>query len=155
MSVEADKAYTFRSYVPNDVNFIQSSWGISYFEGTPGHKQLSPEEFHKYHRPIRERALANPNVAAIICQAKNDPDHIIGWILVEKPPETPFMLCHYIYVKSTFHGEGIARELVKIALPIRPVLFTHQTQKSKRIMKENWKAKKNEFDRWFNVPHIV
>ncbi len=153
MSSEA--AYTFRPYLPTDIPFIHSSWGASYFEGVRGHKQLNEVEFHSHHRPIREKALNNPNCAAIVCCSKNDPDHIIGWILVEKPNESPYIVLHYLYIKNTFQREGIGKELLKAALPIRPVLYTHATDKSKRIMKENWKANRADFDRFFPTPHLI
>lgn len=147
--------YAFRPYVQDDLNFIQSSWGVSYYDGVNGHHQLSPDEFHAYHRPIRDRILSNPNVAIIICHASNDPNHIIGWIVVEKPTRGNYLLCHYVYTKATFAGNGIANELIKMALPIRPVLFTHSTIKSKRIIKENWKSGKNSYSRWHQCPMLV
>ena len=156
MSTEvANLPYSFRPYVPDDVNFIHSSWGSSYHDGVNGHHQLTPDEFHAYHRPIRDRVLSNPNSAAIVCHNKSDPDHIIGWILVEKPARGNYIKCHYVYVKSTFGGEGIATELMKMALPIRPVLYTHLTLKARRIMKENWKANKNTYERFHACHHLV
>lgn len=152
MSPEA--VYEFRPYVSDDIPFIHSSWGTSYYEGGNGHKQLSPEEFHSYHRPIRERVLSNPNCTAIVCSNKDDPSHIIGWILVEK--SSPYFLkCHFLYVKATFQGNKIARELVKRGLPQRPVLYTHSTMKLRRIIKDNWRAEKNEFERFLFTPHLV
>lgn len=152
MDVEA--AYIFRPYTTDDIPFILSSWGSSYFEGTSGHKQLQPDEFHHYHRPIRDRVLSNPNATAIVCVSKDDPSTILGWILVEKNQD-PFIRLHYLYVKGSLQGEGLGNKLLKIALPIRPVIYTHSTQKARRIMKENWKSGKNEYERWFFCPHLI
>lgn len=156
MELAADtQLFAFRPYVQDDVPFIHSSWGTSYMEGANGHHQLTPDEFHAYHRPIRDRALSNPNCAAIICHATNDFAHIIGWILVEKPSRGSYLKLHYLYTKASFSGHGIATELIKMALPIRPVLYTHATIKARRIIKENWKANKNSFQRWIFCPHLV
>lgn len=154
MSNEA-ALYTFRPYDPSDLNFINSSWGNSYYEGLNGHKQLDAEEFHSYHRPIRERTLAKSNVTAIVCAAANDSSTILGWILVEKPVASPYMKLHFLYVKAALKGHGIARELVKMALPTRPIIYTHSTAKARSIIRENWKANKNEFDRWFYCAHLI
>lgn len=154
MSSEAD-LYRFRPYQPDDVAFIQSSWGHSYYEGGAGHQQLTPQDFHSYHRPIREKALNNPNVAAIVCVTRDAPETILGWILVEKPNQSPYIMLHYLYVKAAVQREGIGSELMKMALPIRPVLYTHSTIKARRIVKENWKAQKNTYDRFHFTPHFV
>lgn len=153
--MDQEAEYSFRPYIQEDIPFIQSSWGISYYAGGRGHQQLDPDEFHKYHRPIRERALSNPNCAAIICVAKSDPSLIIAWILVEKPLDAPYLKLHYIYTKGAFMGQGIASELLNKALPIRPVLYTHRTQKAQRIIKENWKSGKQKYQRFIHAPHLV
>ena len=152
---ESVDLYEFRSYVPDDIPFIQSSWGNSYYVGVSGHQQLSPEEFHSYHRPIRERALSKPNIAAIVCHAKADPSTILGWILVEKPNDLPYLTLHYLYVKASVQGNHLGSELVRMALPIRPILYTHSTTKARRIIKENWKANKEDYARWLFCPHLI
>lgn len=149
------KLYTFRPYQASDIPFIQSSWATSYYEGVNGHKQFPTDEFHKSHRPIREKILSNPEATAIICSNIEDNDHIIGWILVEKPKNIPAIKLHYIYVKNAFQGLGIGLELIKMAIPIRPVLYTHCTSRSRKIMKNNWKQGRNDFDRWFLCPHLL
>jgi len=104
VSTNAD-LYIFRPYTPDDVNFINNSWGNSYYEGSNGHKQLDATEFHAYHRPIRDRALANPNCAAIICASKEDETTILGWILVEKPKDSPYLKLHFLYVKAALKDQ--------------------------------------------------
>ena len=153
MSTNAD-LFIFRPYTPDDVNFITNSWGISYLEGTAGHKQLTPDEFHHYHRPIRDKVMGNPNATAIVCASKEDPTTILGWILVEKNQD-PYIRLHYLYTKATFQGEGIATRLMQMALPIRPVIYTHSTSKARRIMKENWKSGREDYSRFFFCPHLV
>ena len=149
-----DSPYLFRPYNDSDVAFIHSSWGMSYYQGGQGHAQVQPDEFHQYHRPIRDRVLSNPNATAIVCVSKEDPSTILGWILVEKNQD-PYMRLHYLYVKGSLQGEGLGRKLMEMALPVRPVIYTHSTQKARRIMKENWKANKNEYDRFFFCPHLI
>lgn len=148
MSVEAE--LTFRSFNADDINFIQSSWGSSYYKGNYGNRSLSPEDFHAYHRPIRERFLyARPNATIIVCSSPEDPGLIIGWIAVERCPSA--LILQYLYVKSAFKGEGIGALLIKRALPGSPVLYTHMTDQASRIMAKKYDA----FKQFRYVPHLV
>lgn len=110
---------------------------------------MSPEEFHAFHRPLRDRFFAKPNTTVIVCSAANDPWHIVGWIAVEVLPRA-FVL-QYIYVKSAFKGEGIARDLIKRAIPSSPVFYTHITERAARIMA----AKTKDLSGFRHIPHLV
>lgn len=125
------------------------SWGRSYYSGTRSHKLLSPDEFHAFHRPIRERFFSKPNTACIIAAESGDPWHILGWIAVEKIPTG--MILHYLYVKSDFKGHHIGRDLLDRALPTSPVFFTHLTDRATRIMSK----KHEQFQAFRYIPHLV
>lgn len=148
-----DKPYYFRAYSEMDVPFIQNSWGTSYYHGLDSHKLLSSDEFHKRHRPIRERFLNNPDATIIVCCSKEDKDLIIGWIGVEKPETSRGLILHYLYVKHAFKNEGIATELLQMALPDRPVLYTHLTNQAKKILFKHKGS--GRFERFIHLPHIV
>lgn len=141
-------SYTFRSYVETDIPFIQSSWGSSYYKGAFYKRYLSPQDFHKHHRPIRERFFERDGTAVIVCCATDNPDLIIGWIAVEKPKESRGLILHYVYVKQAFKGEKISNELIKRALPDKPVMVTHMTERALNIMER----KKIEY---FYAPHLI
>lgn len=159
------KSYTFRPYVQDDVNFIQSSWGHSYYSGSSYKDLLAPKEFHERHRPIRDRILARPNVAIIVCVSKEYPDTILGWILVEKPPAPPDgfrgIFLHYLYVKEAFKKEHIATELIDlVATPSKLVLYTHITEQAGRIMgelrmKDKASNRKDRFEHFYYEPHLI
>ncbi len=148
---EADKVYFFRPFTPDDLNFVSNSWGSSYYKGANYHKHFSPDEFHAHHRPIRDRFFKNDCGAIIVCCSKEDPNIIIGWIAVEKPKNASGLILHYLYVKQAFKGWGIARELIGAALPSRPVMVTHLTERADRIMY----AKSKEFEEFYLTPHII
>lgn len=149
MSEEA--AVTFRPFLLDDLNFISNSWGSSYYKGADNHLFFSPDEFHEHHRPIREKFFDNPRGSVIVCCAKETPSLIIGWIAVEKPKECSGMILHYLYVKQAFKSEGIAKELLKRALPTTPVIFTHLTEKASRILD----SKRERFKDYYFRPHII
>lgn len=134
-----DAVFTLRPYKESDVNFIQNSWGSSYYKGADFPDYLSPKEFNAKHRPIREELLANPNAACIIACDALDEDLILGWILIEKSKGKGLKL-HYLYIKEAFKGEGISYELLKKALPETPILITHMTDRARKIIR-----KKKEF----------
>lgn len=154
MAKEADLAlseFEFRPYVQDDIPFIQSSWGSSYFDGGPIKLHLSPTEFHEFHRPIRTHFFMRERATAIVCVWKKDPNLIIGWIAVEKPRTSKGLVLHYLYVKQAFKHEGVAQKLIKMALPDRPVFYTHSTEKASRIMRKN----SEYFTEFIFAPHLI
>lgn len=145
----------FRPRTSEDLAFLLDSWGRSYYGGSHAHKSLSPEEFHAFHRPIRERFFSKPNTAVIVAASSTDPWHILGWIAVEQIPSG--LVLQYLYVKSALKserkGDGphLATQLVKRAIPTSPVYFTHLTDRAARIMSK----KQDQFTGWIHIPHLV
>ena len=140
--------FTYRPYEPQDVNFIQSSWGSSYYKGGEFHKWLTPDTFHNYHRPIREKILSQPTLAIIVCCSSEDKNQIIGWIAVEPLYMTDKFIVHYVYVKQLYKGEGIAKDLFHRSVPHKPIYFSHMTDKAWKILA------KHEGD-YFYSPHLI
>ncbi len=132
---ESTRPYTFRPYFKDDVNFIHSSWGQAYYYGDNYHDLLSPDEFHYYHRPIRERFFNRPTAAVIVCASKEDDSLILGWIAVERPLESRGIILHFVYVKAAFKGEGIFQGLLSRALRESPVMYTHLTDRGSKILR--------------------
>ena len=149
--MEADSAFSLRPYRESDLNFIQNSWGTSYYKGADYVLFMSPKEFHAQHRPIRDKILKKPSAVAIVACDPNDEDLILGWILVEKPP-TEGLILHYLYVKEAFKGEGISEELIKKALPDRPIFVSHMTDKARKII---GKKKKYFKDFYYAIDPIM
>jgi GNAT superfamily N-acetyltransferase len=145
------KPYTFRPYTTNDIPFIQSSWGNSYYKGASYHTFMEPDSFHSFHRPIREAFFERPETAAIVCVAKDDSDLILGWIAVERPPKPPGIMIHYLYVKEAFKRQGIATELISAVGASDLVMHTHLTERADRIMFES----KPKFKNWVYTPHLL
>lgn len=149
MDEQAAGRLIFRPHTPEDLAFLLDSWGSSYYRGTNAYKHISPDEFHAYHRPIRERFLARPQAAIIVCSPDNDEWHILGWIAVEKTASG--IILQYLYVKEAFKGQGIAKQLIKRAIPTSPVFFTHLTDRAARIMSK----KQDQFGGFIHIPTLV
>lgn len=152
MTEAEDTPYLFRPYTFDDIPFLHSSWGSSYYTGA-GYKQfLTPEEFHSFHRPKRERVFNCDKSTVIVCASKENEDLIIGWIAVEKPKSSGGLILHYLYVKQAFKGEGIASGLVQRGLPQRPVMMSHLTERAEKIIKQN---KDNDFKDFHYRPQLT
>lgn len=150
-SLRVSELYRFRPYKPEDIPFIQNSWGSSYYKGAEYHRFLAPVEFHHYHRPIRERLLLSQNVAIIVACDPSDEDLILGWILVEKPHKAQGLILHYLYVKEAFKREKLASRLIDRALPEGPVMFTHLTDRARKLMNFN----PDKYSDFFFAPHLI
>lgn len=145
MTEAEDTPYMFRPYTLDDIPFLHSSWGSSYYTGAKYKKLYDPDAFHGFHRPKRERVFNCEKATIIVCASKEDPTHIIGWIAVEQPKNKAGLILHYIYIKHAFKREGIGSELLKRALPLRPILMTHLTEKAEKIIKANKTDKFKDF----------
>lgn len=131
------KSYSIRGFHPDDIPFLHSSWGSSYYTGATYNKFLGPGEFHKHHRPIRESIFDRPCSSFDIVCSTDDPGLIMAWMSWEKPEDEDFILIHYLYVKQAFKGEGLARELLLRFKDVKPVLITHLTEQAERIIHKN------------------
>lgn len=133
MEAAEPKAYDFRPYVKDDLNFISNSWAVSFYSGIEHKDSVLLATFHRIHRPKRDAFFQNPSAAIIVCCSKQDPNLIIGWIAAEQI-ETDLNVLHYIYVKQAFKGEGIAKELISKTFRKNPIVYTHSTEKAERIL---------------------
>lgn len=131
--------FELRPYTKDDINFICSSWGTSYYKGSQSHKFISPEEFHFFHRPLRDRFFLRPSATVVICSNTEDPTHILGWIALEKDWTTEHIqrtILHYIYVKDALRAKGIATELLTKTIPQNShVIYTHKTSQASALLK--------------------
>jgi hypothetical protein len=147
---------SFRTHTDADLPFIHSSWASSYYDGTHAKKYLTPNEFHTYHRQIRERYLARSNKQVLVCTPDDDHWHIIGWIATETIPSA--VILHYLYVKALFRskddddkGPTIAAQLLKRAIQTSPVVYTHLTEHAAKIIA----SKSEQFNQFKYIPHIT
>lgn len=144
-----ESEFVFRPYRPEERAFIESSWAQSYFSACRIKDLLSPEEFHKFHRPLRDRFFCRPTATVIVACGAEDPDVVIGWAAVEILPNCTCL--HYVYVKATFRREwGVARGLLSRALPPGPVIYSHLTSKAMKILSLH----QDYFKDFRYVPHI-
>lgn len=132
-------AYTFRPYVHDDIPFIGSSWGKSFYNASYYADHFRPRIFLKHHRAMRDRVFERDNLAMIVCAASEEPDQILGWVAIEVMPENVGTILHYVYVKELYRREGLAKELISRAIPNKnPVYFTHETRAGLKLIKDDY-----------------
>lgn len=150
MTSEAgDEGLVYRPYYENDIAFIRSSWSNSYFKGCRHHKTVTPEEFHKFHRPLIDRFFDRPTATIIVVHGESEPDTIIGWIAVEIL--STHLLIHYVYIKNTFKHEKLLQKIIrKVNAKNQPVFISHLTDKFKRIIRSNPK-----YAEYIYLPHLT
>ncbi len=98
-----------RRATDGDVPFIFNSWLKSYRNSWFAKLVLNPIYFDQHHK-ILER-LAKTSEILVACN-NEDIGQIYGYICAEKI-DGVFVL-HYCYVKHTFRGMGIAKELLNV-----------------------------------------
>jgi GNAT superfamily N-acetyltransferase len=118
-SPPSSNVVAFRPPTPRDLNFVRANWLKSARdprEGAYWLTNMSNEEFFDEgngYKSFVEGLLTADNVCCLIAHDAEMTDHLFGFLVYEV--DQPAI--HYIYVKRHYRGEGIARALIKRALP--------------------------------------
>jgi GNAT superfamily N-acetyltransferase len=133
-----------RSFQEDDLNFILASWLNCYRFNSPITSRIRSSIYYKEHQEkIIDRLLKKASVGIHIAQLDDDPVTILGYIIVEKP------FIHFVYVKKSCRGEGIAKFLLKSAgFDIaQPLEFSHYTYEIDSI--------RNKYPNLYFNPYIL
>lgn len=125
---EADLFRT-RRLLPEDVPFLYNSWLKSYRD-SPTVQSISNTVYYAEQHKLIERLLQAPEAKAVVACNPEDPTQIYGYIVYQ-----PDVL-HWVYVKHTFRGAGIARMLVAEAGLSAKLIYTHRVKNSERLVGE-------------------
>ncbi len=117
-------------------NFCINSWGKSLESFIVAKDKIYPKEYWRKYHPIFTRHLLElPPLIAVI---RDDPDCFLGWCCGKQG------LLHYVYVKRTYTGNGVARELIFETCGTAPGVYTHETYFHEFINSLREKGWKNE-----------
>lgn len=133
-----------RGMLPGDVNFITHSWLKSYAESAIGprdkgvnakarvttHRGVEPRRYYKGEQNVIH-ALSRIRKVVVACDP-DDPNFIYGYAFGEARFEDPaggWLLLDYIYVKTSYRGQGIARQILQEGYEWteQPIYATHWT----------------------------
>ncbi len=136
--------YRIRPMREDDVSFVLSSWLNHYAGEHPAHRQATQSYLSRTNTRMR-KALKHayyadhaPRVrewvrsgAVLVAALEADDGVIVGWVCGEHNVSCDVTALHYVYTKSAYRKEGVARALVAALLAelgSRDVVFTHLTK---------------------------
>lgn len=116
---------TFREANNSDIPFLTSSWLKSYRDA-PAVRGVPNKVYYYFHHKVLEELISRGMV--LVLHYEHTPDQILGWVCYETYDSA--MLLHYMYIKKSFRGFGLARKVLEEILdrenpPV--VLYTHKT----------------------------
>ena len=124
--------YKLRRSKAGDAGFVINSWLRSYNE------HIRPEErragYWQGHKQVIAALLQRSKVLVAhydgppIPGVRKPEDIILGYAVAEQHPDLSMCVLHYVYVKKTYRGGGIARNLISVLRDgAERVVVTHVT----------------------------
>jgi GNAT superfamily N-acetyltransferase len=121
-----------RAYMPGvDDPIIFAPW-CNHIRRVEPFNAFNPQEFRDHKKFVLERLVAQHGVT-VACH-RDLPQVVHGWIC-----HSYFEgVCHFLYVKDDFRGKGIARALLRGAMPASEQnhYYTHKTRQSLTLAKK-------------------
>ena len=123
--------WKLRAADSNDTAFLYSSWLKSYrnyptMAGIPN--TIFYDQFHKVITSI----LSRPTSIVIVAHDPADPTTIFGYIVAEVSGDTvaPTLILHWVYIKHSVRGFGMATDLVKemTTIPASKIEFSSRNR---------------------------
>ena len=136
----------FRTYNPEDRNFILNSWLKSY-QKAAAVKDVDTRVYFGNQSDVIDRLIEKSHV--VVAVSETDPTEIFGYIFREKIGETTVV--HYCYVKKTYRRLGVGHHLL-IAADYEPdegLAYTHHTYVANKL-RYKYSALFNPFILMFN-----
>ena len=130
-----------RQGTADDVGFLFNSLLKSYRDA-PAVRGVPNDIYYKAHHAVIERILQRPCCTCLMAVDSEDPRVIYGYCLAEYVGDG---LClHYLYVKYSCRGMGLARKLVESLMlsTVKAVTYSHRTRvvdnMSSKLEDNNW-----------------
>lgn len=130
-----DKLYDIRDGKIEDKNFIMSTVLRGLYYGESVFSDVPKDIFMENYKATVEQMLNN-SIIQVAC-LKDDKDVILGYSILSLDFET----IHYVFVKSAWRNQGIARSLV----PMYPLYASHLTSLGKKLLTKFDNCKFNPF----------
>lgn len=133
MSIKKTDLVTVRSALPDDANFILSTYLRGLYYGGSIFSEMKKQTFMQKYHYIVMALLKNPSNIKVSC-LKEDPTVILGYAILN----TDHTVLHYMFCKKSWRNIGIITDL----LPSTVKYVTHLTKVGEAIArKRGW-----EFD---------
>ncbi len=99
---------TLRAFQPTDKNLVYATFLKSLYFGCSFMRQIDQDAYYAGYGKVLDHLVQKPGLDIRMCCLMDDPDVVVGWAMVE--PEAHVL--HYIYVKSAWRNQGIAKLLL-------------------------------------------
>ncbi len=120
-----------RNGTTDDINFIYATMLRGLYHGCELYGLIEKEAFYSNYEQVLAKLLLKPVLELKIACLTLEPEVILGYALAE-----PGVL-HFVYIKSPFRGQNIAKQLLASCSEIRFV--THLTKSGNAIrLKKGW-----------------
>ena len=120
--------YNVRDGTENDKSFILATFLRGLYYGDSWFSLIPKDIFMENYKRLAEAIVTSPNVVVKIACLPDDPDVILGYSILSADYQT----IHFVYVKSAWRKNGIAKSLC----PKFPTSVTHLTGLGKELMKK-------------------
>lgn len=118
---------TTRAFEPTDESFIYSTWLRGLYYGNEWFRKIDKQSFFDKYRLVIQHLLATSTIK-VIC-LEDAPDVIAGYVVYSGTK------LHWVYVKKSWRGIGLGRELV----PTDIESVTHLTEKAAKKKNPLWR----------------
>ncbi len=119
-----------RDGTTDDINFIYATMLRGLYHGCELYGQIEKEAFFKHYQEVVARLLLKPSISLKVVCLADEAEVVLGYAISE--PGT----LHFVYVKSPFRGQGIAKQLLGASVFSS---VTHLTKSGNAIrLKKGW-----------------
>lgn len=119
---------SIRNYEPLDKNFILATFLRGLYHGETWYSEVPKQIFMENYHKIIEFIMTIPTNQIKVACLKDDKDVILGYSIFS----TQKKAVHWVFIKKSWRGIGIAKDLV----PSDTVFYTHFTKVGQIIMKK-------------------
>lgn len=116
-----------RDYTAGDKHFVLATWLRGLYYGDTLYSLIEKQTFMTYYHAILERLLEGKEIKINVMCLTEDPNVIVGYSVL-RPDATTL---HWVFVKKSFRGNGVATDLV----PETVKVVTHLTKAGIAILK--------------------
>lgn len=120
--------FSIRSYVPEDKNFVISTFLRGLYYGNTFYNMIEKDAFMAEYKKVVEALLVSPNVVISVACLPDEPSVILGYVIMARNSGT----IHWSFVKSVWRNKGIFKAL----LPPKMDTFTHFTDLGLKLQKQ-------------------
>lgn len=116
-----------REHTPDDLGFIVDAWMKNY-QKSGEVEDLTPDLYCPAQRAQINRFLRAGG--AVLAVNVADPTQLFGFVAFERDETARVAVVHYVYVKKTFRGLGLGKQLVERAVQgVDARFYTHRAPK--------------------------